>query len=561
MKKAILAVLAVLMLVPVVFAANGIDATSISTSLTKSSGTATGSFNLTNTVSGDILVSFNAYTLETSLGSTITINSIVPQTVLAGQSKTVSFAIPIGTNSPGTYNGALNITNSSNNFRFDTMPVTLVVGSNQNFTLNKQTATINVNPGSSASTTIGIVNNGNVDTTVSTITFNSGNFQDSDGNPIAVTLSQSSNIVVTKGQTSTITISAQAPAGTKAGTYSGTVTVTGAVQKTFNLSVSVRSVLRISDIEITSPNDDEEVSRGEEVEVDVEYKNYASNIDIEDIDVEVTILDGSSPLEDDDGDDLEEKESVPDLDDGEDDQVSFTFKIPYDINDGDDYDVLVEISGENADDPSQNFYHNDTVRITAVIETHDIEIYKAEFDSSTVVCGDRNVRLSVGVRNIGDKDEDIELIVKNSDLNIEEISFFTLENNFRDEDDYTETQNYAFPLEDVKAGPYNFYIEAYYDSGDEKKLKILPLTVSSCTTTQTTQTQITPPVEVVYTTQTTSTPSTSVSSTAPMSLTDTSSSNDGWKIAGLVVVFGALAGVIVGVVIKLLGTTTIKGYK
>ncbi len=564
MKKAFLAVLIVLLTLPLAFAAGGIDITPISTSLSGNSGTVSGSFNLTNTIDSSLTVSFSNYML-TSGSNTLTVSSISSRTIANGTTQTVSFSVPIGTSSPGTYTGALNVTNSTNNYLFGTVTINVNVGVNQNFSL-PSTVSVNVDPGSSSTGILAIVNNGNVDLTGLSITYDSANFIDSYGNTISINFSQISGIDIAKGQTKNIVITAQAPINAREGTYTGTVTVNGPESKTFALSVTVKSILRITEITVkSSAQEDDEVTRGSNLSVTVEYENFANNIDITDIELTLKIMKSSTVLKDDDGEKIQEEVSVKDLDAGDDGSYTFKLKMPMDIYNGDVYTILAEISGENNDDSSQKFYYNMTETVEAVIEKHDIEIYKAAFDTASLACNDKSVILTVGVRNIGQSDEDIQLFARNSNLNLEQQALFTLDNDFSDEDEYSFEKSFIFNFnERPNSGTYLFYVDAYYDDGDEKKTKTVTLTVDSCsaqTTTTTTQTQTTIPQEtqIVYVPTTAQT----TVSTAPMSLTDTSRWKIiDWEIIGLIALCAVLAGAAIGFVIKLAAPTTqIKEYK
>lgn len=563
--KAILAVLMVLLALPMAFAAGGIDITPISTSLSGNSGTVSGSFNLTNTVNNSLIVSFSNYVL-TSGTNTLTINSISSLTIANGTTQTVSFSVPIGTSSPGIYTGALNVTNSTNGYLFGTVPVTVNVVTNENYTVSN--VAITIDPASSSTGTLAITNTGNVNISGLSINYDPANFIDSYGKAISINFSQSSGIDVAKGQTKNIIITASAPAGMREGTYSGTVNVGS---KTFTLSVTVRSILRITEITLkSSAEEDNEVTRGSNLSVEVDYENFASNIDVADIELKATILKGSRILKDEDGDKLQEKVSVKDLDAGDDGSYTFKFKIPFDIDDGDEYTILVEISGENDDDSSQKFYHNMTETVDVVIEKHDIEIYKAQFDTTNLACNDKSVVLNVGVRNIGQKSEDIQLFARNMNLKLEQFELFTLENDFDDENSYSAEKSFVFNFnERPAAGTYTFNIDAYYNDGDDKKTKTVVLTVDSCTaaTTTTTQTTTQTPqqptqTEVVFAPTTSNAPTTV--STAPMSLVDTSRWNlIDWELVSLVALFAVVGGITIGVVMKVLkvGSAEIKEYK
>lgn len=577
--NAFLTVLTILLVMPAVLATNGINVNNIHATLSGTSGTVTGSFNLTNTVATDLGVSFTGYTLR-SLSNTLTITSLSSRTALAGQTSAVQFSVPISTANPGTYVGTLNVTNSTNGFRFGTVPVTVAVSQNKNYTLTSASATISAEPGKSGTAQIGIVNTGNID--LSGLSISPITLIDSSGNLITVTFSQSTGINVLKGATSTITITASTPAGAKSGTYSGTVTVSGeGITRTFTLNVQVKSLLRISNIDISSADENTEVTRGEEVTVDVDYENIADDIDLDNIVLKYKLLkgtSGTSVLKDINDDPIKDEMDVDDLNSGDDATATFKFTMPFDITDGDDYKLIVELEGENQDNSAQKFYDNATDTITAVIESRAIEIYKAELDTPTLSCGDTSVQLDVGVRITGRNDEDVELNIQNSQLNVDKISTFTLNNDFGSEDEYSRVTSNTLTLNNPAAGTYLLDIIAYYNGGDDKVTKSVTLTVPTCgaasTTTNTgstsstsTQTSGSQNLNVVYTTQPATTtqttvPLTSAITSAPMSLKELSGTNMDWEVVGLVALFAVLAGAAVGLVVTMVGSSVrVKAYK
>jgi len=91
------------------------------------------------------------------------------------------------------------------------------------------------------------------------------------------------------------------------------------------------------------------------------------------VEIEIWFEKGSSKLEDDDGDDIEDTSDKFDLDSGDSETLTFEFDMPFDIKDGDDYTVHIEVTGENADDSSEKYtIIDESETITATREKHEV---------------------------------------------------------------------------------------------------------------------------------------------------------------------------------------------
>lgn len=327
-------------------------------------------------------------------------------------------------------------------------------------------------------------------------------------------------------------------------------------------NVTVNGVLKITDVD-PSPN---EFERGETVKVDVDYENIASNIDLKDLKLSYKVLDGSTVLKDVDDEKIEDSiDDLDNLDAGDDTTATITFTMPYDVDNGKTYTIFAEITGRNADNSAQRFYYNSTATIDASIKSHKIAIYKAEFDTPTLACSDNSVRLDVGLKNLGQKDEDVQVVVKNPDLQIEQMATATLDNKFSDEEDYTVVKSFMITLNKPAAKAYEFTIEAYYNADKDKEIRTAVLTVPSCTAAPVVQEQ-----QEITVVRPTTTPAPSVSQvvptqtsgSVPMSLMDVSSGfNANWEVVGLVALFAVLLGATIGIVVKILGFGQIRQYK
>ncbi|MBN2567383.1 hypothetical protein JXB02_04850 [Candidatus Woesearchaeota archaeon] len=461
----------------------GLVKSSDPTPLTTDSGlTIEGSFSVENERNDDITATLSGVLTKGSDELTITGKQV---TLPYLTTTTVTFQIAVPDSAPaGTYVGDISLAYGS-----DTLIAAATVTVNPTAIISVADVSQNILPGDSESATITIHNTGNVDVAGLGINYTASDFRDNDGDELDLSFSPMTGIDIAAGGSATVTVTADAPTSLDRGTYSGTVTVTdSAVQDTFTLSFQTLSVLRIGDVTLTSEGKDVEVRPGEEFEVEVEVENVADEIDVENIVVTVWFENGGR-LEDDEGDDLEDESDEFDLDEGDEETVVFSFIMPYGVEDGDDYTIHVEAEGRNADDRTQRIFdEDDSETIEVVKEKHEIVYDHVALRSSTLAC-ERTTSVEVTVRNTGQKDEDVELMITNDDFDIEIIDFFTLDADY-DDDENEYDGSYAISVPSgTKKGEYELEVRAYYDDGDKYLSADLSLTVGDCRQTTPTEDQ------------------------------------------------------------------------
>ena len=394
--------------------------------------------------------------------STASFQSPVSQSVpfAAFEQRTVSFtiAIPSGT-AVETYAGTVDVI--VDGITAFTVPLSISVNALPSVSL-PSSISITDDLGKNRSTTFTITNTGNQVLNDLAITFNAASFTDDDGDDISITLTPATDI--------------------DAQSYSGTLTVAGSgISRTIPLTIAVQNTLRITDVtvEASGSNSDRKIRPGETFTVNVEVENLADDLDLEDVEVEVFFEDRSgNRLEDDDGDDLDDDAELQDLDAGDDDEVTFTFTMPYDLDDGDTFRVVAVVTARNAEDSSQRFTtRQEEEEIEADKDDHDIEITRASFSQGTLSC-DASTTLEIAVRNRGDSDEDVELIVQNGALGISESTHFTLDRDANDPDFEVE-ERIPVSVRNAQPGTYPFSINARYRG--RAKTAVATLTVGACT--------------------------------------------------------------------------------
>ena len=105
----------------------------------------------------------------------------------------------------------------------------------------------------------------------------------------------------------------------------------------------------------------------------------------------------------------------------ESENLEFEFTILSDLDEKDDYALFVKVN-----DAEGNYCNEDYIPIKIQREKHDVVIQEVDMDSKSA-CGDY-LDFKIKLKNLGSKDEDVYLIIENTDLNISEKSeIFELE--------------------------------------------------------------------------------------------------------------------------------------
>jgi len=251
----------------------------------------------------------------------------------------------------------------------------------------------------------------------------------------------------------------------------------------------------------------EDAKPGDNVEFRISMKNnYTSseNLRIEDITVKTTI----SGI--DDGDDLEEESNTFDLGTGSTRRITLKFKVPVEVDES-TYDVLIEADGNDRNGTSQD--DQMTLHLEVNKQSHDIKITKLDVVPSEVVCSRKNIKLNLGILNIGTEDEEtVNIELANSDLGIDikdQVTDLLAEANSV-ESKFLKTYTFSVP-NSIEAGTYPIDLSVLYNDDRKKTDGTVQLTVSDCptATTETTGTQNNQNTQTTtQTTQTTTTPTT-----------------------------------------------------
>jgi hypothetical protein len=274
-------------------------------------------------------------------------------------------------------------------------------------------------------------------------------------------------------------------------TISGGITVTATnvagLSDAVSVSVATASMLEISKVQLEFDGDthtvkdgstyDEDLKAGTSINIIVKVSNEFSgseDYEIQDIGVEI---EGSGDL------DLDDSDDMSDLDQGDDDTVTFSAEIPSDAEDGDDYDIDITVTGEDENGAIHEDKYSATIEVKR--ESHELTITDVTFNPNSVLCSGK-VTMNIDIENTGKYDEDnVNILVVSQGLDIEQ-SFYeaTL-----DRDD-TVRKSFTFNIDsDVKPGDYDFMITSYYDVDEMSDAATATLTVEECQKSTTTTTQ------------------------------------------------------------------------
>ena len=198
---------------------------------------------------------------------------------------------------------------------------------------------------------------------------------------------------------------------------------------------------------------DIEAEPGSKIEFKIELENtfeFDDNLEIEDIEVEITIIDI------DDGRNLDENVKFKDLEVEEDDKKTISITLPLVLED-DNYDIELKITGENSNGVNIERIINYDLDIDK--ESHNLKFSKLKLDSEDS-CPNTNNLLSIEISNLGEKDEnDVRIIIKSQELNIDFADRFDIDEGNPD-DIYR--KDIPFTIPNLSPGDYQININLDY---------------------------------------------------------------------------------------------------
>lgn len=260
-----------------------------------------------------------------------------------------------------------------------------------------------------------------------------------------------------------VTITAEASDGTIA-------TSEVSIRNTFCKEGGVGGNLQI-DVEIDNKGegDDDEFHYLDEVEVEVEITNDG-NDEIDDIVAELGFFDSDGRNVADDLEFLntdEEEIEVGDLDEDDDEKVTFRFKVPADMDDG-NYKLAVKAYSDDlgedeecvddSNDLSNSFY--ESVSIERETDEERFIVVDDILVDEQLACGDV-LSGSFTVYNIGDEDQErVQIVMTDTSLGVEQV--FDILDDLDEGKDEDFTFSLPIPL-DAQEGSHTLRFKTFYD--------------------------------------------------------------------------------------------------
>ena len=254
------------------------------------------------------------------------------------------------------------------------------------------------------------------------------------------------------------------------------------------LALGAAAQLTISDVDVSSPDKANEAKPNELVTISFDLENEGDE-KIENVKANVYFERSGKKLKDDTGDEIEFEfdDEIDYIRDGKSKTIEFSFNVPFDVEDGQEYTVVVEAEGKNSSNRAQKFTDTDrSESFTILRENHELLFYKLEISPVTISC-DRILNVNYDIRNIGERDEDINLTIVNDIFGINVKESFSLESDY-DEDNKWEKSN-AFDIPSgIAAGTYGLTVNLAYNNGNKQQYNTTQITVQGCSGQQTTST-------------------------------------------------------------------------
>ena len=425
---------------------------------------------------GTIPVTFilaNTGTAQTGLEWTGTSNigtwtnlASLPTTINAGATITISVVLTIPKNKAGTIQANLDV--ESNEAESDSRSISMSIAKSATLSLTKTQELTSSQNGIVSITNTGNAQLSNIELTASgslPVTFSSNNVNLAPGSSLSVNVI-SSNLTDLDFGSNSVTVSAK---DLNENVLSNTVVFS--VSSGF-CSAGEKGDLQINDVSIESDGDDEDVWKPlDEITIEVEVENDGDD-EIQDIVVEMGLFDSNGR---DVADDLdfsnedEEKIDLGDLDDGDDEMVTFTFVVPADLEERGDYKLAIKVYSEDDGEELQcsdraSDFSDDSFQDIEIESEDDegkfIAFENIELQPSEAVCGD-TVNLNVDVFNLGEDEQDqVKVTLFNSKLGL------NLEREIRVDLDEGDSEQVEFEFlvpETATDGSYTLELSSEYD--------------------------------------------------------------------------------------------------
>lgn len=227
-------------------------------------------------------------------------------------------------------------------------------------------------------------------------------------------------------------------------------------------ALSAAAQLSINEIDFNSPGKANEVKPAESAEIAFEIENEGED-KVENIKTTIYFERNGKKLQDDEGDDIElEPDTIDYIRGGKSDDIKVSFATPFDVEDDEEYTIVIEVEGKNASNKVKLTDTDSSESFRVIRERHEMLFYKLDISPTTVLCGG-TLNVHYDVRDIGEQDERGNLTIVNGALGMNFSENYDLDSDY-DEDNKLETTK-AFQLrQDIAPGVYPLTLGLYYDN-------------------------------------------------------------------------------------------------
>ena len=250
-----------------------------------------------------------------------------------------------------------------------------------------------------------------------------------------------------------------------------------------DLTFNVIGGLIYDDLEYLSYPDDIKVSPGESVKLSLNIENsFSSSDDIRIKEIETTLTIDEFGSED--GDDFEYVFSTFSVDADESRDIYYTFKAPFVLEDDVEYDILLEIEGEDEHGKKHSFEWEGV--ILGQRTDNEIRIVSYEISTQKISCMkyDSPINFKAKIQNTGYKDQEFmfaEFYLP--ELKINDTYEFSLLSDPGDDDNWYEIDTTFYVDKDLAAGKYYVNLDVYSDFSHKEDKLVLSFVVESCPAT------------------------------------------------------------------------------
>ena len=460
------------------------------------------SVSVQNTGASEVIAGLTSTDMTQGL-TKFAVSNLGSLTVSAGSTQTGTVQVQVPTTLKGAYSATLTATDSANSANKGTASYSLTVAEVQSFNLEQDSVDITTFEGQTKTTELTLKNTGSAVLSNFVVTHdlevNSPSVLFDKDNEEKMVLDfklddkEPSTVLLNPGDTKTLKVKTIVDDGFDLGIKSGVLTVKSTVLgKTTTVSDTASFKIEVTPelceagpignkikIKIDEPDKNDDFKPGETFKVEVNVENKDS--DDQDATVEVSVWNL------DENDELLSQDADVSIDNGDNEDLEFEFTLPYgdEIGSSDNIAIFAKVTFDDFDEDAQCV--EASVPIDVKRENHEVVIKEFALSPAALTCGE-NANFRVSVMNIGKKEEDVQVSIRNPDLlGITDLSSneFTLDEFDKNDNSAVKTFTFRVP-ENAKEGDYNIEAMVLYDDKARSVVETKTLKVEGCGAAKTT---------------------------------------------------------------------------